>query len=45
MNEQRIALSELHAHLPDGLEEGLRFDVSDRASNLHESDFGVARAP
>ena len=44
VNEQRIALPELDAHLPDGFEKGLRFDVSDGASNLHQSDLGIACA-
>ena len=41
MNEKRVLAPELNAHLADGLEEGQRLDVADRAANLDHRDVGA----
>ena len=38
VNEESVFRAELEAHLADGFEEGKRFDVADRAANLHDDD-------
>ena len=39
-----VIAAQLDAHLADGLEERQRFDVADRAADLHHADVGVAGA-
>ncbi len=44
MHVQNLVAAELHAHLANGLEEGERLDVADRAADFHHADIRVAGA-
>ena len=43
MDEQAVFAADLEGDLPDGLEEGLTFDVTRCAANLGDQDIGVGR--
>jgi hypothetical protein len=41
VDEEGVVAAQVLAHLADGLEEGQRLDVADRAADLDQQDFAV----